>query len=632
MNPVISTIIEKCQGCNKCILTCPIKNANVSSVNNGKNYISVDNEKCIMCGKCIEVCDHAARYYTDDTENFINSLRAGAKISVIAAPALKTNFSNYKKVISYLKSLGVKDVYDVSLGADITTWAYLKNIKDKKINSVIAQPCPSIVNYILKYKHELISDLAPVHSPMMCTAIYLKKYANINEELCFLSPCIGKISEINDKDTSGYVKYNVTLKKLKDFIDEKRIDFQTLPDEDFTLSGYSLGEIYSTPGGLKENVYHYHPQAFVKQVEGTEYAYKYLDEYSERKKHQKELPLLVDILNCSHGCNIGSGTCKDVDVTDIDKLTQNLKNRKLGKYKSKPNKLLRYFDSKLEVDDFGRRYTPVNVSLYKEPNTDELEFIFKKLNKFDEVSRNRNCNACGFGSCIKMAQSIFNNCNHVENCIDFNMAEVHKEKNILQEKNQEIEAFLNQLQVLQNQREVKLQNLSDRISDICKALDEVTDGSSLSAKNISNIGDEISRIMSASSNLRDSVKQMEQGILNFNNVTNEIVTISEQTSMLSLNAAIESARAGEAGRGFSVVADEVKKLSEQSKTAAVSTIADEKMLSENIEKIKVVSDELDNMVRLVNNNIQVISAAIQETTAKSEEILATANVIISEQE
>jgi len=567
----------------------------------------------------------------DDTENFINALKSGAKISVIAAPALKTNFPNYKKIIYYLKSLGVKDVYDVSLGADITTWAYLKNIREKNLNSVIAQPCPSIVNYIVKYKHELINNLAPVQSPMMCTAIYLKKYLNINEDLCFLSPCIGKISEINDKDTYGYVKYNVTLKKLKEYIDEKHINLHTLPDDDFTLSGYSLGEIYSTPGGLKENVYHYDPQVFVKQVEGTEYAYKYLDEYSERKKYHKELPLIVDILNCSHGCNIGSGTCKNVDITDIDKATLNLKNRKLGKYKSKPDKLLRFFDSKLDVADFDRRYTPINVSVFKEPTTEELESIYVKLNKFDEASRNRNCNACGFGNCYQMAVSIYNNCNHVENCIDYNMAEVHKEKSILQEKNQEIESFLNQLQEIQKQREIKLQNLSDRISDICKALDEVAGGSSISAKNISNINEEVNRLMSVSTNLRESVRQMEQGIRNFNNVTNEIVTISEQTSMLSLNAAIESARAGEAGRGFSVVADEVKKLAEQSKSAAVSTIADEKMLADNIEKIKAVSDELDNMVRLVSSSMQVISAAIEETTAKSEEILATANFIISEQ-
>lgn len=631
MNAVIMTNSEKCMGCNKCIFACPIKSANIAYMEDGKNKIRIDTQKCIMCGKCIEICDHNAREFSDDTDDFMNDLKSGKEISVITAPAFKTNFAYYKKVISYLKSLGVKEVYDVSFGADITTWAYLKAIKEKSINSVISQPCPSIVNYISKYKHELLPDLAPIHSPMMCAATYLKKYLNVNEKLCFLSPCIAKISEINDENTYELVKYNVTYKKLFEYITDQNINIEDYEEEDFKVSGCSLGEIYSVPGGLKENVYHYNPQAFVKQIEGTKHAYDYLDEYEERKIKNKSLPVLVDILNCTHGCNIGSGTCKNIDVTDIDILTSNLRNRKIGKFKENPKKLIQRFDKELKLQDFERLYTPINVPPYHEPTKEQLNDVYKKMHKYDENSKKRNCNTCGFGSCYQMAKSIFNGCNHVENCIEYNIAELDEEKKVLQSKNNEIESYLKEAHEMQNIKEVKLGQLNERISEITTALNEVAAGSSNNTQNISHISNEIEKLLIVSGDLRNSIEVVQQCINNFSNVTNEIVGIAEQTNLLSLNATIEAARAGEGGKGFSVVAQEVKKLSEQSKVAVQSTKNDENSLILNAENVLRISNELEKMVNFVNKDVQNIYATIEETTAKSEEILATVSLIIEEQ-
>jgi ferredoxin len=73
MSTVIYTIEEKCEGCNKCIFSCPVKDANIAYIKNGKNKIQVDQEKCILCGKCIEICDHDARDYKDDTVRFMDA-------------------------------------------------------------------------------------------------------------------------------------------------------------------------------------------------------------------------------------------------------------------------------------------------------------------------------------------------------------------------------------------------------------------------------------------------------------------------------------------------------------------------------------------------------------------------------
>ncbi|HHU76167.1 MAG TPA: 4Fe-4S binding protein, partial [Firmicutes bacterium] len=114
MKSLLFTIEENCIGCNKCIFYCPVEDANVSFINEkGENKIRVNDSKCIMCGKCLDVCDHHARDFRDDTERFFADLEEGAVISIIAAPAVKTNFTDYKRLFGYLHATGVKHFYDV---------------------------------------------------------------------------------------------------------------------------------------------------------------------------------------------------------------------------------------------------------------------------------------------------------------------------------------------------------------------------------------------------------------------------------------------------------------------------------------------------------------------------------------
>jgi len=118
---VVLTEEEKCTGCNKCIRSCPIPGANISYSVDGKNKVKVEQSRCIRCGKCLDACTHEARIYHDDTEVFFSDIKKGNRVSIVAAPALRTNFYNYKRLFGFLKSIGVNVIYDVSFGADITT-------------------------------------------------------------------------------------------------------------------------------------------------------------------------------------------------------------------------------------------------------------------------------------------------------------------------------------------------------------------------------------------------------------------------------------------------------------------------------------------------------------------------------
>jgi len=177
MVEIIKSKNNLCTGCNRCVRECPMEATNITYQDEDGNIkVKIDHEKCIDCGRCITACKHNARYFEDDTERFFYDLSKGAGISLIAAPSIRTNIPDYKKLFAYLKTLGVNKIYDVSLGADICIWAHIKHIENSGSLPIITQPCPAIVSYCKLYHHDLLDKLSPIHSPMACTSIYIKKY------------------------------------------------------------------------------------------------------------------------------------------------------------------------------------------------------------------------------------------------------------------------------------------------------------------------------------------------------------------------------------------------------------------------------------------------------------------------
>ncbi|MDD3428454.1 MAG: [Fe-Fe] hydrogenase large subunit C-terminal domain-containing protein [Oscillospiraceae bacterium] len=494
---LIFTDEQLCFGCNKCILKCPT-HANDAILSNGENKIHINATRCVGCGACITVCDHEARSFNDDTQRFFEDLAAGVPISVIVAPAARTNFQNLENLFGYLKSCGVNLIYDVSYGADICTWGYIRAIQQQNLQTVIAQPCPVVVNYIEKFAPHLIPCLAPIQSPALCTAIYLRKYAQNTDKLAFLSPCVAKKDEFDDDNTHGHVSYNVTYKKLLAYLQKKGVNLSAFAPAGYDNPAGAWGVTFSRPGGLKENVRFYlGDDAWIKQVEGTDHLTAYFNQYAAAAKAHKPLPLLVDVLNCEDGCNLGTGTAKAVAYDDID---YTLNKRKAAVTKQDMAKVAAYFDDTLDVTDFYRTYTDKSGQLPAD-NIAAIEEVFHQLGKHTEKDRNVNCFCCGYGSCQSFALAVANGHNHKENCIRY-------------------------AQVANAQ---KLTSFDDMIAQFTAEM--------------SRMNQDIQAVTKSSRTLND---------------------ISMQTKIISINASIEAAIAGSAGRGFSVIAHEMKNLAEKS--------------------------------------------------------------------
>ena len=107
----------------------------------------------------------------------------------------------------------------------------------------------------------------------------------------------------------------------------------------------------------------------------------------------------------------------------------------------------------------------------------------------------------------------------------------------------------------------------------------------------------------------ESAKVVEQ----INSLTEDITQISEQTNLLALNAAIEAARAGEHGRGFAVVADEVRKLAEQSHNTATNI---QTLTGKVTNSVQNLSDGAFELLKFMENKVNKDYDLINETAAQ----------------
>lgn len=631
---------DSCIGCNKCIRVCPCPGACVAvTEEDGTERIQVDPAKCIGCGACMDACKHGAREFEDDTEQFFADLAKGEKISILLAPAFKANYpGDYERVLGGLKNLGVNRIISVSFGADITTWGYLNYVKKYNFTGGISQPCPAIVGYIEHYLPELLPKLFPVHSPMMCSAIYAKQEMEITDKLAFISPCVAKWSEIHDPDTEGYVSYNVTFDHLMKYVREHNISGTFASDE----IEYGLGSIYPMPGGLKENVYWFlGDDVYIRQIEGEKHTYRYLEEHKEEIAKGMNKELFIDALNCGMGCIYGTGVEEEIARTDtalynIHQIQENCKkNTKNSAWSRKLTpaqrlaKLNKQF-SKLKLENYLRKYTDRSEECnYKLPSTEELNQIYDEMGKKTKEARCIDCECCGYESCEKMAFAIYNGFNKKENCIHFVKDTVEEEKKRALELADEIKAEKDAVEKQQENIKTTVETVNDLFVSLYDSVDDMVNGNESNATECSAVSEEIGNVSEFCEKLTGRMQEIDMLLESMAENNQEVVSIAAQTNLLALNANIEAARAGEAGRGFAVVADEINKLAMNSKDTASRSTESQTKVKESIAEIIKDADELANVVNDTGNRIQNLAAATEEIAASSNVILSAANSVKS---
>jgi len=137
------------------------------------------------------------------------------------------------------------------------------------------------------------------------------------------------------------------------------------------------------------------------------------------------------------------------------------------------------------------------------------------------------------------------------------------------------------------------------------------------------ISEEAMKMSNLASN---TMKILGQSAEEISSVTSLIKQIAERTEILAVNAAIEASAAGDAGKGFSVVAGEITKFADQSANAAGEIASSISKVQKNTRKAIKVIDNVSSIINEMNQSSLIITAAVEEQTESSNEIVNQINL------
>ncbi|URZ16617.1 methyl-accepting chemotaxis protein [Clostridium felsineum] len=145
-----------------------------------------------------------------------------------------------------------------------------------------------------------------------------------------------------------------------------------------------------------------------------------------------------------------------------------------------------------------------------------------------------------------------------------------------------------------------MDDMLEKSKIVSNAIKHASSSSELGSTSLTSVTSSMNNIYKSVNSTAVVIKKLDEYSKSIGEITNVIKSISEQTNLLALNAAIEAARAGEQGKGFAVVADEVRKLAEQSGEAA-----------EQVSKIVIgIQDETNIAVEVMDKSMQDVSEGV----------------------
>ncbi len=279
---------SKCIDCRNCVDVCKKQGIGFLEIDEKKPFFHIVPTKnprkdCVYCGQCIVHCPAGAFEAVGEFEEIEEPLRDKKKTVVVQfAPSIRSSIGEEfnipygsvltDKLASGIRKLGFDKVFDVCVGADVTTieeaGELMERLKSGKNLPMFTSCCPAWVKFVEFYYPEFIPNLTTVRSPHIILGGLIKTFWAQKEHIdpkdivvVSIMPCVSKKYEIRRKELSGRgginpVDYVLTTRELAYLFSRHKVDLKNISPckADAPLGVPSgAGVIYGATGGVMES-------------------------------------------------------------------------------------------------------------------------------------------------------------------------------------------------------------------------------------------------------------------------------------------------------------------------------------------------------------------------------------------
>jgi signal transduction histidine kinase/Fe-S-cluster-containing hydrogenase component 2 len=423
----ITTVTERCRVCYTCVRECPAKAIRIVG-----GQAEVVAERCIACGNCVRVCAKQAKRPVCSIEQVRQLLRSGSPVAACIAPSFPAEFAelDYRQMVGWVRRLGFAAVHEVAFGADLVAAEYRLLLARQPQAQYISSACPAIVGFVERYYPGLVDRLAPIVSPMIALARYLRQQGPDDLQIVFIGPCIAKKAEAVDGAVQGEIDAVLTFEELRQMIAQSGCDAVDVACSDFDPPHGGPGALYPISrgalqaSGLTEDLM----TGEIVCTQGRQHVREAIQEFADGDLGARLLEVL-----CCEGCIMGAGITNELPLFNRRRRVREHVCRRLA---AMDHRLWEADLRRAALLPLGRGFANRDQRI-PPPDDGQLRSILAKLGK-TAVEEELNCGACGYETCREHASAIYRGLAENEMCLPHTIDRLSQAIRELEESHQQL--------------------------------------------------------------------------------------------------------------------------------------------------------------------------------------------------